>query len=82
MKGVKAVKAVNQTERDKNLMVVEAIEGYAYNHNLKSKEVFELFLQNGIISLLRSQYEALHTQSLEESIYFVEDVLRRKQDGE
>jgi len=62
-----------------NLMVVEAIEGYAYNHELNTKEVFELFTKKGILPLLRSQYQALHTQSLEESIHFVEDVLRRKQ---
>lgn len=69
---------MNQSERDMNLMVVEAIEGYAYNHKLTVKEVYELFSSKGIIPLLRSQYQALHTQSLEESIYFVEDVLRRK----
>ncbi|MGB8454822.1 MAG: DUF3791 domain-containing protein [Anaerocolumna sp.] len=73
---------MKQAERDMNLMVVEAIEGYAYNHNLNAKEVFELFTQKGILSLLRSQYQALHTQSLEESIYFVEDVLRREQNEE
>ncbi len=70
---------MNQAERDMNLMVVEAIEGYAYNHNLKAKEVYELFSRKKIIPLLRSQFQALHTQSLEESIYFVEDVLRREQ---
>ncbi len=70
---------MNQAERDMNLMVVEAIEGYAYNHKLRPKDVFELFTSQGILPLLRSQYQALHTQSLEESIYFVEDVLRRKQ---
>lgn len=73
---------MNQAERDMNLMIVEAIEGYAYNHNLVTKEVFELFFKKGIIPLLRSQFQALHTQSLEESIYFVEDVLRREQNEE
>lgn len=69
---------MNQAEQNMNLLVVEAIEGYAYNHKLKPAEVLELFSRKGILTLLRSQYEALHTQSLEESIYFVEDVLRRK----
>ncbi len=73
---------MNQADRDMNLMVVEAIEGYAYNHKLNAKEVFELFAKKGIIPLLRSQYLALHTQSLEESIFFVEDVLRREQHEE
>lgn len=73
---------MNEVERDKNLIVVEAIEGYAFNHGLKASEVFELFSNNGILPLLRSQYKALHTQSLEESINFVEDILRRKQCGE
>ncbi|MFV0343974.1 MAG: DUF3791 domain-containing protein [Anaerocolumna sp.] len=69
---------MSQNEIDKNLIIVEAIEGYAYNHNMKASDVFELFLDNGILFLLRTQYKALHTQSLEESIYFVEDVLRRR----
>lgn len=69
---------MSQNEIDKNLIIVEAIEGYAYNHNMKASDVFELFLDNGILSLLRTQYKALHTQSLEESIHFVEDVLRRR----
>lgn len=70
---------MNQSERDMNLMVVEAVEGYAHNHKLHAKDVIKLFMSKGIITLLRSQYQALHTQSLEESIYFVEDVLRREQ---
>lgn len=68
-------------ENDKNLMVIEAIEGYAKNHNMKTWEVFLLFRGNGIIDLLRSQYKTLHTQSMEESIYFVEDILRRVLDA-
>ncbi|MFU0825987.1 MAG: DUF5405 domain-containing protein [Lachnoclostridium sp.] len=70
---------MNQSEQIMNLLVVEAVEGYAYNHKLSPIEVLELFTSKGILTLLRSQYQALHTQSLEESIYFVEDVLRRKQ---
>lgn len=69
---------MEESEREKNLMVVEAIEGYALNHSMKPCEVFLLFRDNGIIELLRSQYKTLHTQSLEESIYFVEDILRRR----
>lgn len=69
---------MDRSERDQNLIVVEAIEGYAFCHKLVPRNVYELFLKNGIIHLLRTQYRALHTQSLEESIYFVEEVLRRK----
>jgi hypothetical protein len=70
---------LEESENDKNLMVVEAIEGYAWNHNMKPWEVYLLFRHNGILELLRTQYKLLHTQSLEESIYFVEDILRRRQ---
>lgn len=72
---------MEDSENDKNLMIVEAIEGYACNHNMKPCEVFLLFRNNGIIDLLRSQYKTLHTQSMEESIYFVEDILRRVLDA-
>lgn len=73
---------MEDSENDKNLMVVEAIEGYAWNHKMKSWEVVLLFRSNGILELLRTQYKLLHTQSLEESIYFVEDILRRRQNDE
>ncbi|AOR24136.1 DUF3791 domain-containing protein [Clostridium taeniosporum] len=69
---------MNGIEHDKNLLVIEAIEGFAYNHNLSSSEALDIFNKYDIIKLIRSQYDVLHTQSLEESINFVEDVVRRK----
>lgn len=72
---------MEESENDKNLMVVEAIEGYALNHGMQPREVFLLFRNNGILELLRTQYKTLHTQSMEESIYFVEDILRRVLDA-
>lgn len=69
---------MEESESDKNLMVIEAVEGYAQNHNMMTREVFRLFRNNGILELLRSQYKTLHTQSMEESIYFVEEILRRR----
>lgn len=62
---------------DMNLLIVEAIEGYAFRHDLSTKETYSLFRENNILSLIRENYEALHTQGIEESIYFVEDILRR-----
>lgn len=64
-------------EIDMNLLVVEAIEGFAYRHNMTTLETYQLFYNNNIINLIREHYNVLHTQDLEESIFFVEDVLRR-----
>jgi hypothetical protein len=66
-------------ENDKNLLVIEAIEGFAYNHNISSSKALDIFNKYDLIKLIRSQYEVLHTQSLEESIWFVEDIVRRKE---
>lgn len=66
-------------ENDRNLLIIEAVEGFAYNHNISSSEALDIFNKYNIIKLIRSQYDVLHTQSLEESINFVEDVVRRKQ---
>lgn len=68
---------MNQIEMDKNLMVVTAIQGYAENHHIAEVEAYELFARKDLLTLIRSQYEALHTQPLEECINFVEDVLAR-----
>jgi hypothetical protein len=66
-------------ERDKNLMVVYAVEGYSQRHNMPEKEVLDLFLKQGINRLIRENYGALHTQGFDEGITFAEDVLSWKQ---
>ena len=62
---------------DKNLLVVTAIQGYAENHHISESEAFDRFSMHNIQNLIRKQYDALHTQSLEETIDFAEDVMRR-----
>ena len=69
--------STSQIEMDKNLLVVTAIQGYAENHNMPEAEVYEKFQSNNIITLIRNEYEALHTQPLEETVDFVEDVMKR-----
>jgi hypothetical protein len=68
----------NQRMRDENLMIVVAVEEYSQKYKLTPQDVLSLFMQNDIHNLIRKNYEALHTQSLEESFYFAEDVLVRK----
>ena len=63
--------------RDENLMVVAAVEGYSFVHRMSEKDTFDLFSRYNIFNLLRSQYDVLHTQSLDESVSFVNDVLSR-----
>lgn len=70
---------MNREENDKNLLIIEALEGFAFNHNISSSEALIIFQKYNLIDLIRSQYDVLHTQSLEESIKFVEDVVRRKE---
>jgi len=66
---------MTEIERDQNLMVVYAVEGYSYRHNLTEKDVLILFKNHGINHLIRKNYNALHTQDVDESISFAEDVL-------
>ena len=66
-------------ERDQNLMIVYAVEGYSQRHNLSEKDVIALFQKYGINRLIRDNYNVLHTQDLDESISFAEDVLSWKQ---
>ena len=66
-----------QTEMDKNLLVVTAIQGYAANHHISESATYEKFAQHDMISLIREQYDALHTQDLEETVAFAEDVMKR-----
>ncbi len=73
---------MNQTEKDKNLLVVTAVGGFAENHHLSEEEVYKKFSRYGIIDLVRKEYDALHTQPLEETVRFVEDVMARYETGE
>jgi hypothetical protein len=70
-------------KRDENLMIVAAVEGYSFKHNIAAKDTFDLFGRYGVFDMIRSQYDTLHTQSLDESVSFAEDVLvSRSADGE
>jgi hypothetical protein len=65
--------------KDQNLSIIVAVEGYAQRHNMSEKNVFELMKKYEINTMLRSAWDVLHTQALEESINYVEDVLAWKQ---
>ncbi|MCL1833219.1 MAG: DUF3791 domain-containing protein [Leptospirales bacterium] len=70
---------MTEIEHDQNLMLVYAVEGYSQRHNLLEKDVIILFRKHKINHLLRKNYNALHTQDLDECISFAEDVLTWKQ---
>jgi len=69
---------MRQTERDENLMIVVAVEGYSQKHNISPKDTLSLFMQNDVNRLIRKNYGALHTQAFDEPLFFAEDVLARK----
>jgi hypothetical protein len=64
-------------QRDENLLLVAAVEQYAKKYDMPTARAFALFRQHGINTLIRKHYGALHTQPLEESFYFAEDILKR-----
>jgi len=70
--------ALDQSERDKNLMVVAATEGYAGRHNIPTPAAFALLSKYGVTDAIRQNYNSLHTQSLDECVYFAEDMLKWK----
>ena len=71
---------MTETEREQNLMIVYAVEGYSQRHKMPEKDVLTLFRENGINRLIRKNYNALHTQGLDESISFAEDILAGRND--
>jgi len=68
---------MTQKEIDQNLMIVAAVEGYAQKHQIDAAESLALFKQHDLLNMIRSCYEVLHTQSIDESLAFAEDVLAR-----
>jgi len=65
----------SQKERDANLLVVAAVQGYSLKHGIPASKTAELFFRKGLFDIIRSNYEVLHTQSLDTSASFAEDVL-------
>lgn len=68
----------NIAEHDKNLMVVAATEGYADRHDMPASAAFALLSKYGVADAIRQNYNTLHTQSLDECVYFAEDMLKWK----
>jgi hypothetical protein len=61
---------MTKRQKDENLLVVVATEQYANKYGIPTAEAFALFRKNGINTLIRKHYNALHTQPLDESFYF------------
>jgi len=65
-------------QRDKNLLVVFAVEEYARKHRLSVHDTLEIFLKFGVTDSIRNCYDTLHTQDIYESLTFAEDIIKRK----
>jgi hypothetical protein len=68
---------MSNSNRELNLMLVYATEGYAKRHNISENEAFNIFMQYGINNYFRKYYGVLHTQDFDEDIFFAEDLIAR-----
>jgi hypothetical protein len=66
------------TEQDKNLMLVYATECYAKRNFLTERETWLLFEKYQIPDAIRKFYNVLHTQDLDEVVFFVDDVISNR----
>ncbi|MDR1189089.1 MAG: DUF3791 domain-containing protein [Bifidobacteriaceae bacterium] len=65
-------------EREQNLIIVAAVEGYSREHGITPLETFELFRRHDMFKVLRRNFDALHTQDLFEGARFAHDYLARQ----
>jgi hypothetical protein len=65
-------------QRDQNLLIVYAVEGYAHRHNMTTQEALKLFREYGVTEAIRRCYGTLHTQDYDESVYFAEDFIEAR----
>lgn len=63
--------------RESNLLVIAAVEGYAYKYNMSTIDVIRLFMAHDIFKKIRSQYKVLHMLDLDDVVDFAEDMLKR-----
>jgi hypothetical protein len=64
--------------RGENLLVICAVEGYARRHGMTSKETLRLFREYGVTKAIRQCYGGLHTQDIDETVYFAEDYIEAR----
>ena len=69
---------MTQTERNENLIIVAAVERYASMHGIGVVEAFDLFKSYDLFSILRENYNTLHTQDLFEGASFAADYISRQ----
>ena len=69
---------MTDTQHDKNLLVVIAVEEYARRHGISAHESLGIFLKFGVTESIRQCYETLRTQSMYECVSFAEDILKRE----
>jgi hypothetical protein len=66
-------------ERQENLIIVAALEGYADMRNIPVSVAYELFVKYNLFNMLRKHYGTLHTQDLYEGAHFADDYIKRLQ---
>ena len=68
---------MNDVQRELNLMLIYAIEGYAKIHGIPENETLDIFKRYGISDYFRRYYGVLHTQDFDENVFFAEDLIER-----
>ncbi|MDR2491040.1 MAG: DUF3791 domain-containing protein [Spirochaetaceae bacterium] len=68
----------SETWEDENLLIVCAVEGYAHRHHITTQETLKLFREHGVTRVIRECYGMLHTQDIDETVYFAEDFLKAR----
>ena len=64
-------------ERQENLIIVAAVDGYATMHNISPVQAYEVFDHYDLFDILRENYDTLHTQDLFEGAQFADDYISR-----
>jgi hypothetical protein len=64
-------------EREQNLIIVAALDGFAEQQGIALREAALLFKRYDIFEVLRNNYETLHTQDLFEGARFAHDYISR-----
>ena len=73
---------ISNRERDMNLMVVAAIEGYAYRHGITTGETYWTFRIHNVINMIRMNYMELYNLDTDQYIDYCDEILRRAIYGE
>ena len=66
---------IMSVQSDVEILSIQALEGYARQHDLSTEEAVKLFYKHQVFEKILIQHEYLHQLDIEETLDYVEEII-------